>query len=187
MSAEPLNGTPEDSEARPRKTLGPTNPDETYARYERSPFRNYSLKPSQENQDGPTRQSSLMDRINSVRFKFSNEGRRGKGGSGKKKDDGSRPRPDYSLAGPKANEDDEYDSYDSDEGYGDYGRRPQVTIGLAKPFPRGKRGSRWRKSHTKDKKKEKRANAGSRTEPGSESGKPEGQVGVSKAMNLTVY
>jgi hypothetical protein len=166
--------------------MGYHNPDETYARYERSPFRNYSLKPNQNHQDGVNRQpsrSSLMDRVNSVRDRFASNSQRGKQISrkrtnGKRKDNSGRPQPDYSLAGPapSSNEDDDYESADSDEGFGSYGRRPSAKIGLASPFPRGKRNERWRKSHKKEKSKEKPVNDGSRTEPDSETGKPEGQV-----------
>jgi hypothetical protein len=174
MSTEHLASYFEESKAVPRRNH---NPNETYARYERSPFRNYSLRPNQGVQDdSPVRQSSIMDRINSVRARFGDSRRKGRGSQKSKRNGSERPRPDYSLAGPsQQDDDDEYDSYDSDEGFGEYGRRPQPQIGLAKPFPRQKRGGRWKQS--KDKmKKPKQAKKGSRTEPGSESGKPEGQV-----------
>ncbi|KAF2117335.1 hypothetical protein BDV96DRAFT_24296 [Lophiotrema nucula] len=178
MSSEHLTSIQESSEELPRREH---NPDETYARYERSPFRNFSLKPNQGNQDSiPTRQSSLMDRINSVRARFSDQRKSGRGRTAsKKKSSGDRPEPDYSLAGRRPNEDEEYESCDSDEGFGDYGRRPQPTIGLAKPFPRQKRGGRFKKNANKSKQPRK-VNEGSRAEPGSESGKPEGQVRMSK-------
>lgn len=163
---------PEDSEARPKKAIGPTNPDETYARYERSPFRNYSLNPSQGNNDGPNRKASknsLLGRFNSVRFRVGGESRRGRRGrSYRNQSNENRPEPNYSLAGPR---DEEYESCDSDEGFGDYGRRPRPPLGLGQPFPRRKRGGRWRKTSNK----EKSSNKGKQIEP-SESGKPEGQV-----------
>lgn len=181
MSTEPLTSAIEYDEVRPSKTLGPTNPDETYARYERSLFRNYSLNPSkgtQRNPDGVNRnastKNSLMNRFSSLRSKMGSERRGMQGGNSAS---GRRPKPDYSLAGPQQDKPgghDDYDSYDSDEGFGDYGRRPSPTIGLAKPFPRQKRGGRWRKN--KNQRKTQRVNERERTEPGSESGKPEGQV-----------
>ncbi|KAL1610665.1 hypothetical protein SLS60_002335 [Paraconiothyrium brasiliense] len=152
------------------------NVDETYARYERSPFRNYSLKPSQGNQERVNRQkskASLMNRFNSVRSKL---GSTNQGGSNGRTKSGRRPKPDYSLAGPSPyDEQQDSDEYDSDEGFGDYGRRPPAIIGLGKPFPRQKRGGRWRKRDNV--KKPKQAIKGSRTEKGTENGKPEGQVG----------
>ncbi|KAF2648197.1 hypothetical protein K491DRAFT_256114 [Lophiostoma macrostomum CBS 122681] len=192
MSAEPLVSTPEDSEVQPKRSMGQHNPDETYARYERSPFRNYTLKPNQNQHDGVNRQpskSSFMDRINSVRDRFASNSQRGrqvskKRTNGKNKDSGGRPRPDYSLAGPSPNskEDDDYESADSEDGFGDYGRRPQAKIGLAQPFPRGKRNDRWRKSYKKDKSKNK---DGSRTGPDSESGRPEGQVSWTRLGHIS--
>lgn len=169
----PLTSAPDDAEVRPSRTLGPTNPDETYARYERSPFRKYSLQPPRGNQDqGVNRQKSkgsLMDRFNSVRFKMGSQTQRGKKNQGKEKETG-RPRKEHTLYGPHPGEDSDR-SYDSDEGYGDYGRRPKPQIGLAKPFPRQKRGGRFKRGR-KPKKDER-----SGVEPGSDSGHAEGQVG----------
>lgn len=173
MSTEALTSNPGDREEQSRR---PANLDETYARYEGPPFRNYSLKPSQGNQDDFQRKqlNSLMNRFSSIRSKMGGDSKGKKMNGNSTKSD--RPKPDYSLAGPKPNDDDDYESYNSDEGFGDYGRRLQATIGLAKPFPRQKRGGRWRKN--KNPPQPKRVNKGERTEPGSESGKPEGQVGI---------
>lgn len=168
MSAEHLNPSPQDQRENSKRTA---NIDETYARYERSPFRNYSLRPGQVNHDRINRQkskNSLMNRFSSVRSKIGS-GMQGSNNARSKRS--QRPKPDYSLAGPSPYDDDDYDS---EEGFGDYGRRPSATIGLGKPFPRQRRGERWRKRDNLKKSKK------------SESGKPEGQVrfvysGVSKA------
>lgn len=171
MSSKYLDPSSHTHETVPRRA---PNIDETYARYERSPFRNYSLKPSEGTQAGVNRQKSkrsLMDRFNSVRSKTGT----GKQGSRTNRTKSSqRPKPDYSLAGPSPYDDQSEDSYDSDEGFGDYGRRPPATIGLGKPFPRQRRGGRWRKRDNV--KNPKQAIKGSRTERGSDSGKPQGQV-----------
>ena len=126
-----------------------------------------------------------MDRINSVRDRFAGGSQRGRRrANGKRQDSNGRPQPDYSLAGPRPsanNDDDDYESADSDEGFGDYGRRPKAQIGLAQPFPRGKRNDRWKKSYKKN--KPKRVNEGSRAEENSDSGKPQGQVSVDSLLN----
>ena len=89
-------------------------------------------------------------------------------------------KPDYSLVGPSAYKEQDDENYNSDEGFGHCGRRPQATIGLGKPSPRRKKGDRWRKRDSE--KNTKQAVKGSRAEERSESGKREGQVGASSAF-----
>lgn len=84
---------------------------------------------------------------------------------GRRLEPGPRPQSEYSLAGPRPDS----DEYNSDEGYGDNGRRPYPTASIAKPFPRQKRGGRWRKKHHQQQRR-------SEVTETSESGKPEGAV-----------
>lgn len=160
------------SENQGRRSRRPTIIDETYARYERSPFRKYSLKPSEGTQTAILRQkskNSLLNRFSSVRSKMGSSFQ----GAPNRTKSSQRPKPAYSLAGPSAyqQQDEDGDDYNSDEGFGRYGRRPQPTIGLGKPFQRQKRGGRWRKRDSV--KNPKRA-----MKEKSESGKPEGQVRI---------
>jgi hypothetical protein len=158
------------------------NIDETYARYERSLFQRNLPKLSQEDQDIVARQKSgkrLINRFSSIRCTMG----RGKLGGSNRMSQG--PKPDYSLAGPsdcrwQANDHDV--EYNSDEGFGDYGRRPQAIIGLSKPFPRRKRGDRWGKPDIKY--QYQHGKGDSEIAEKSESGVPEGQVSVEDLLIL---
>ena len=162
MSDVPLSSAMDDDDIveSPRSArVASPNPDETYSRYEKAPFRNYSLNPPQGTNyrgNGAVRKESssksLLQRMLSRQSRLESTVQNALGENG-------GPQQDRSCADDTTNS--------GDENWGT--ERPSPQWGLGRPFPKRRPGDRFRKGGVQGRKRAKR---------GSESGKPEGQVGT---------